>query len=199
MIYYNHARKVMFLPFPFPHAQLSVLFVMLVIPAVAVLMDQFAKELIMSSSLAFLTVTCLSGIHEVARELENPFRNIPNELPLVNLQAQFNESLITMYAGYHPDHFWEKQAKDYDFDEPSVDAPSESERPVTPDQPSPEALVKLMQQQKLAMELRMQQMAEQQKLESERQQREIDSLKNQLLRASTEEKKMEHSVRPPTK
>jgi hypothetical protein len=41
--------------------------------------------------------------------LENPFRNIPNELPVVTLMAEFNEALITMYAGYHPDSFWEPQ------------------------------------------------------------------------------------------
>lgn len=42
-----------------------------------------------------------------ARELENPFRNVPNEIPLVTMMAHFNEALITMYAGYHPDHYWD--------------------------------------------------------------------------------------------
>ena len=50
---------------------------------------------------------CLTGLHEVARELENPFRNVPNEIPLVTLLAMFNESLIVLYSGFHPDHFWE--------------------------------------------------------------------------------------------
>jgi predicted membrane chloride channel (bestrophin family) len=113
MIYYNHARKIMFIPFPFPHAQLSVVYVLVVIPAVALLMDQYADELWLGSLLTFFTVTALAGIHEVARELENPFRNIPNELPLVTLQAQYNEALITMYAGFHPDSYWKKEAKQY--------------------------------------------------------------------------------------
>ena len=38
--------------------------------------------------------------------MENPFRNIPNELPLVTFQAQVNEALYTMYAGLNPDFFW---------------------------------------------------------------------------------------------
>jgi len=29
------------------------------------------------------------------------------DIPLNNFQAQFNESLMTMYSGYHPDAFWE--------------------------------------------------------------------------------------------
>lgn len=44
---------------------------------------------------------------------ENPFRNVPNEIPLVTLQAQYNEALLTMYAGYHPDFFWKDSAERY--------------------------------------------------------------------------------------
>mmetsp|Transcript_4193 Transcript_4193/g.6288 ORF Transcript_4193/g.6288 Transcript_4193/m.6288 type:complete len:582 (-) Transcript_4193:138-1883(-) len=107
MIFYNHARKIMYIPFPFPHAQLSAFFVLVMVVAVPFMMDQYTNEVWLGAILTFLTVTCLVGLHEVARELENPFRNIPNELPLCTLQAMFNESLITMFAGYHPDHYWD--------------------------------------------------------------------------------------------
>ena len=107
MIFYNHARKIMFIPFPFPHAQLSVFFVLIMIVAVPFLMDEYTVVLWGGSLLTFFTVTCLAGLHEVARELENPFRNVPNEIPLCTLQAMFNESLVTMFAGYHPDSFWD--------------------------------------------------------------------------------------------
>mmetsp|Transcript_5464 Transcript_5464/g.16147 ORF Transcript_5464/g.16147 Transcript_5464/m.16147 type:complete len:660 (+) Transcript_5464:436-2415(+) len=107
MIYYNHARKVRFIPFPFVHSQLSVLFVWMIIPVVALLMDQYTFDVWLGALLTFAVIACLAGIDEVARELESPFRNVPNELPLVTLMAQFNEALITMYAGYHPDHFWD--------------------------------------------------------------------------------------------
>lgn len=110
MTHYNHARKIMFTPFPFPHAQLTVFFVIVTIPAVALLMVEYTDNLALACVLTFLGVTAMSGIHEVARELENPFRNVPNELPLVTFQAQCNESLLTMYAGYHPDHFWHDAA-----------------------------------------------------------------------------------------
>jgi len=43
----------------------------------------------------FLTVLCFLGIAEVARELENPFLNVPNDLPLTTFQAEFNEALVT--------------------------------------------------------------------------------------------------------
>lgn len=82
-------------------------------------MDQYADNIVLGSILAFFSVACLSGVNEVARELENPFRNIPNELPLVTLQAQFNEALIVMYAGYHPDHFWDPKGHDHHPTDPS--------------------------------------------------------------------------------
>lgn len=107
MIYYNHARKIMFIPFPFPHAQLSAFFVNLMILVIPLLMGQYTNIPWLGAVLTFLTVTCLVGLHLVARELENPFRNVPNDVPLVTLLAMFNESLITMYSGYHPDQFWD--------------------------------------------------------------------------------------------
>lgn len=107
MIYYNHARKIMFIPFPFPHAQLSVMFILVLVPCIPFLMDQYVDEVWLAATLTFLTVMCLSAIHEVARDLENPFRNVPNELPLVTFQAEYNEALFTMYAGWHPGHFWD--------------------------------------------------------------------------------------------
>jgi predicted membrane chloride channel (bestrophin family) len=48
---------------------------------------------------------CFTGLQEVSRELESPFLNEPNDIPLNNYQAQFNESLLAMFAGYHPDFY----------------------------------------------------------------------------------------------
>mmetsp|Transcript_18555 Transcript_18555/g.26108 ORF Transcript_18555/g.26108 Transcript_18555/m.26108 type:complete len:593 (+) Transcript_18555:266-2044(+) len=106
MIHYNHARKIAFIPFPFPHAQLSAFFICIMVVTVPLLMDQYANEFWLGACLTFFTVLCLTALHEVATELENPYRNFPNDIPLNTLLALFNESLITMYAGYHPDHYW---------------------------------------------------------------------------------------------
>mmetsp|Transcript_21912 Transcript_21912/g.43430 ORF Transcript_21912/g.43430 Transcript_21912/m.43430 type:complete len:711 (-) Transcript_21912:314-2446(-) len=108
MLYYNHARKIVFVPFPFPHAQLSACFVFVAAVALPLLMEQYTNEAWLGASLSFLTVACLAGLHEVARELENPFRNAPNDVPLRTLLAMGNEALVTMYAGWHPDSFWEE-------------------------------------------------------------------------------------------
>merc|ERR1719401_3259323 len=108
ILYYNHARKIMFTPFPFPHAQLSAFFVLMAMVAIPFLMNQYANEVWLGAVLSFLTVTCLAGLHEVARELENPFRNAANDVPLCTLLAFYNEALVTMYAGFHPDAYWDQ-------------------------------------------------------------------------------------------
>lgn len=107
MMQYNQGRKIMFIPFPFVHAQLSAIFVIVMVLVIPFLMVQYCADFWSASMLTFLSIACLSGIHEVARELENPFRNVPNELPVVTLMAEYNEALLVMYAGYHPDFFWQ--------------------------------------------------------------------------------------------
>ena len=109
-------------PFPFPHSQLSAFYVLIAVPAIAFLMDQYCEDTWLGCILTFLTVTALSGVHEVARELENPFRNVPNEIPLATLMAEANEAILTMYAGYNPDFFWADAAKQY---APSEEPPAE--------------------------------------------------------------------------
>ena len=110
-------------PFPFPHSQLSAIYVLVAVPAIAFLMDQYTEDLWAGCVLTFLTVTALSGIHEVARELENPFRNVPNEIPLTTIMAEANEALLTMYAGYHPDQFWSEAAMQYAPDDDIPETP----------------------------------------------------------------------------
>eukprot|EP00586_Coscinodiscus_wailesii_P005428 CAMPEP_0172486792 /NCGR_PEP_ID=MMETSP1066-20121228/15524_1 /TAXON_ID=671091 /ORGANISM="Coscinodiscus wailesii, Strain CCMP2513" /LENGTH=331 /DNA_ID=CAMNT_0013252971 /DNA_START=398 /DNA_END=1393 /DNA_ORIENTATION=- len=107
MIYYNHARKIMYIPFPFAHAQMSSLCILVMTIAIPFMLEQYADNPIIGALLTFATVTCLAGLHEVARELENPFRNVPNDIPLCTLLAMYNDSLITTCTGYHPDSFWD--------------------------------------------------------------------------------------------
>ena len=39
--------------------------------------------------------------------LQISYAGSATDIPLNNFQAQYNESLLTMYFGYHPDAFWE--------------------------------------------------------------------------------------------
>jgi hypothetical protein len=76
----------------------------LVIP---VLMLSFVNDAWLGFVLNVSTVLCFTGLHEVAREIESPFQNVPNDVPLNNFQAQFNEGLMVMFYGFHPDAYWD--------------------------------------------------------------------------------------------
>ena len=113
MLGYNQARKIAYIPFPvrqifnhccsfvannlfqFPNGQITAFFSLAVIFVFPFLYGGFVTKLWFSCTMNFLTVLCFLGLHEVARELENPFRNVPNDLPLLTYQAQFNEALVT--------------------------------------------------------------------------------------------------------
>lgn len=87
--------------------EITALFVVIVVGLMPVLMLSFVTNEAFGFVLNLLTVMCFAGLHEVARELENPFQNVPNDVPLNNFQAQFNEALMTMFSGFHPDAFWQ--------------------------------------------------------------------------------------------
>jgi len=106
MTAYNDCRKIMFNPFPFPFAQISSFFVNFMWILVPLLMDQYIQTYSLGVILTFFSVMCLQSIDEVGKELENPFRNIPNELPVVTYQAEYNESLLVINSGFHPDAYW---------------------------------------------------------------------------------------------
>jgi predicted membrane chloride channel (bestrophin family) len=112
---YNQARKIAYIPFPFPHAQITTLFVLVIVGFIPVLMLTYLTNEAFGFVLNMCTVMCFTGLHEVARELENPFQNVPNDIPLNNFQAQFNEGLMVMFFGYHPDAYWEAKPEEGSF------------------------------------------------------------------------------------
>ena len=104
---YNECRKIACIPFPFPHEQLTSIFIMIILWLFPILFFSFVNSMVVACLLNYSTVLCFVGLHEVAREMESPFMRVPNNLPLTTFQAQFNEALITTWAGYHPDSWFD--------------------------------------------------------------------------------------------
>jgi predicted membrane chloride channel (bestrophin family) len=140
MLGYNQARKIAYIPFPFPHAQIASLFVLVAGGFLPVLFLSYLENEYFGFIMNLLTVMAFAGLHEVARELENPFLNVPNDLPLNNFHAQFNEGLMTMFSGYHPDAYWEIQESEYPPTPPpepeEVTPPSPAETTEPPQEPA---------------------------------------------------------------
>jgi len=101
---YNNCCKTAFTDFPFPHAQLTSFFGFVSIFIFPLLFYTYVNNTMVGIMLNLFTVSCFYGILEVALELEEPFIRYPNDVPLNNYQAQFNEALIgSLYSGFHPD------------------------------------------------------------------------------------------------
>jgi len=73
------------------------------------MIEQYANSAAIGLLLTFAMVVCLAGLHEVSQEFENLFWNVPNDISLCTLLAMYNESLITMCLGYHPDFYWREE------------------------------------------------------------------------------------------
>lgn len=131
---YNQARKIAYIPFPFPHAQITTLYLFIIDFFVTpLLMTTFVTDPILGFFLNLFSVLCFTGLHEVAREIENPFTNVPNDVPLNNYQAQFNEGLMVMFYGYHPDAYWDSKQSassphgQNEFNSPNTDTSAKSD------------------------------------------------------------------------
>jgi len=118
MVGYNQARKVAYVPFPFPHTQLTTFYVVVLIFFLPLLVLSFVPNMVAAAVLNTLTAGVFVGLFHVSNELEDPFRNVPNDLPLNFFQAEFNEALVVMFAGFHPEAWWDIGDK--------IDAPAPS-------------------------------------------------------------------------
>jgi predicted membrane chloride channel (bestrophin family) len=101
---YNQCRKTAYIQFPFVHSQLTTFFLFISIFVFPYLYYTYVNNIVVACLLNFATMACFDGMEEVAREMQDPFYQFPNDLPLNNYQAHFNEALIScLYGGFHPD------------------------------------------------------------------------------------------------
>jgi hypothetical protein len=108
---FHQAQKIAKVPFPFPYAQLlaimKVYFILTVPLAIVCFTDDYAFAVLMSGFCTSIFV-CLN---EVAIELEDPFGNDANYLPLRNMHASFNKALEHLLHQEAPESDHVKSAK----------------------------------------------------------------------------------------
>lgn len=92
----NNARKITDVPFPSPYTiMINVMLAIqwIVTPLVAASVTQ---SWMIASGLSLITVFAFWSTVHIAAEIENPFGDDPNDLPLVDYQIRFNQSLLTL-------------------------------------------------------------------------------------------------------
>ncbi|KAK9805550.1 hypothetical protein WJX72_004682 [[Myrmecia] bisecta] len=100
---FEGCRKLADTPFPFPWAQMILLFLLMFALTVPVLIIGFVHRLWLALLLDFICVQAYWALNEVARDIEDPFILDPNDLPLARLQFQFNERLIAAARTRRPE------------------------------------------------------------------------------------------------
>jgi len=96
MLAYNNVRKFTDTPFPFPYScGISSVLILYTI-SVPFLMWHYVAVVWLSCTMTFLASFTYWVLHEVARDLEDPFLYEPNELPLSRFQFLFNQRLTVL-------------------------------------------------------------------------------------------------------
>jgi len=107
----QNARKIADFPFPFPYAQVSM--VMLLVHwaytpiACSMLFGSRPHQHVLAACTSFLVIFCVWCINFIALQLESPFGDKDNDLPMEQFQRDWNKSLIVLMTkrGHTPPSF----------------------------------------------------------------------------------------------
>jgi len=92
----NNAKKIREFPFPFPYAQMITTFLILIWAFTPFLVAVAVESIPFGTAISFVILFAFWSMNYVAAELELPFGDDPNDLPVAMLQVHFNESLMML-------------------------------------------------------------------------------------------------------
>eukprot|EP00897_Mesotaenium_endlicherianum_P004622 jgi/Mesen1/4188/ME000219S03324 len=98
MLGYENALKIRSTPFPFPYAQSMALLMHVNALGVPLLMAQWVGSAWLAALMTFIVVFGYYLISEISREIEDPFKFDPNDLPVATLHYDFNVRLVIAFV-----------------------------------------------------------------------------------------------------
>jgi len=96
LLAYNQACKVTLVPFPFPFTQMLQLLLLVFLILVPVVVVQFTYGYVISAALTFVVTMGYWSLNEICAELENPYGEDPNDLPLLAMHTDFVDTVHSM-------------------------------------------------------------------------------------------------------
>jgi len=94
LVNFHEAQQVVIWPFPFPYAQMNVVLIIFYMLLTPVVVSFQTTRPWISGVYTLISVTCMVGVDVIATELENPFGDDPNDLPMRSMQLAMNRDLI---------------------------------------------------------------------------------------------------------
>lgn len=94
LVNFHKTQQIVIWPFPFPYTQLNVVLLQIYTIITPVVVSTWEAWPWVGSLFTFVSVTCLVGLDLIACELENPFGDDPNDLPVVDMQRDMNKFLV---------------------------------------------------------------------------------------------------------
>uniref|UniRef100_A0A7S0BCW3 Bestrophin homolog n=1 Tax=Pyrodinium bahamense TaxID=73915 RepID=A0A7S0BCW3_9DINO len=96
LINYNSAQQVVIWPFPFAYAQMNGILIFVYMMLTPIVMCNWTGIVWSCALFTFVSVLCMVGLDLIAIELENPFGDDPNDLPVWEMQNVFNRDLVML-------------------------------------------------------------------------------------------------------
>eukprot|EP00746_Dinoflagellata_sp_MGD_P136039 gnl/MRDRNA2_/MRDRNA2_70029_c0_seq1.p1 gnl/MRDRNA2_/MRDRNA2_70029_c0~~gnl/MRDRNA2_/MRDRNA2_70029_c0_seq1.p1 ORF type:complete len:763 (-),score=98.42 gnl/MRDRNA2_/MRDRNA2_70029_c0_seq1:105-2219(-) len=93
---YESAYKLAAVPYPYPLAQMMQVLMYAYMILIPIVIEKFTGVGVLTPFLSCLIVLCYWGLDRVARELENPFGEDANDLPLHDFCATYNDTIQQM-------------------------------------------------------------------------------------------------------
>jgi len=109
----NNARKIKEFPIPFPLAQMITFMLLFHWAITAFICAASVERTFWAGILSFIVTFSFWSINYIAVELEQPFGDDPNDLPLHEMQADLNRSLVGLLdpcAQHAPEFAFKKEA-----------------------------------------------------------------------------------------
>jgi len=91
-----NAQKITDIIFPFPYAQMVSVMLMISSVVTPVVMATIMEDIFWCGLLTFMSVFCFWSINYIASEIEMPFGDDENDLPVANLQHSMNGALVML-------------------------------------------------------------------------------------------------------
>lgn len=93
MVNLNNVRKIKDIPFPYPYQQMVILMLFVHYAVTPVLAALFVGSAWWAAAICFFVTGGFWSVIYIAAEIDQPFGDDPNDLPLIDMQQAFNSSL----------------------------------------------------------------------------------------------------------